>query len=108
MVASGPLSRETWRTIIAVLRQKALPSTLKHADRLEQLKQHPPDQATVTLALAEDLCLRSYTWAPVQLGIPLLLDSVPGVGVVPTPPDPQTPRLDAAAMAGRSADRRDR
>ena len=32
---------------------------------------HPPDQATVTLSLTEDLFQRSFTWARWQLGIPL-------------------------------------
>jgi hypothetical protein len=45
---------------------------LEHADRLEQqLDQHPPDQATVTLHLTDDVFPRSYNWARVQLGIPL-------------------------------------
>ena len=30
------LSWETWRTVIAALRDKALPSMLEHADYLEQ------------------------------------------------------------------------
>jgi len=51
---------------------KGLPSTLDHADRREQqLDQQPPDQATVTLSLTEDVFLRSYNWARWQLGIPL-------------------------------------
>jgi hypothetical protein len=63
---------ETWRPIIAVLREKALPSTLDHAEELEpQLEQHAPEQATVTLYLADDIFLRSFNWARWQLGIPL-------------------------------------
>jgi hypothetical protein len=63
---------ETWRAVIAVLRAKALPHMLNHADELEQqLEQHPPDQVTVTLHLTDDLFLRSYNWARWQLGIPL-------------------------------------
>jgi hypothetical protein len=55
--------------------RKGLPYTLDHADRLEQqLDQHPPDQATVTLSLTEDVFLRSYNWARWQLGIPLPSD----------------------------------
>ena len=55
---------ETWRAIIAALRGKALPSMLEHTDRLEQqLEEHPPVQATVTLHLTDDLFLRSYNCA---------------------------------------------
>ena len=44
----------------------------EHADRLEQqLEQHPPNQATVTLHLTDEVFLRSDNWARVQLGIPL-------------------------------------
>ena len=63
---------ETWRAIIAALREKGLPYMLAHADLLErQLEQHPPDRATVTLNLTDDLFLRSFNWARWQLGIPL-------------------------------------
>jgi hypothetical protein len=62
---------ETWRAIIDVLRKQGRPSMLDHADQLEQqLDQHPPDQETVTLHLPNDLFLRSFNWARVQLGIP--------------------------------------
>jgi hypothetical protein len=45
---------------------------LEHADQLEQhLEQHPPDRASVTVALTDDLFLRSYNWARLELGIPL-------------------------------------
>jgi hypothetical protein len=44
---------------------------LEHADQLEQkLDEHPPD-AVVRLSLTDDVYLRSYHWARVQLGIPL-------------------------------------
>ena len=60
-----------WRTVIAVLREKGLDSTLEHADRLEQhLEQHGPDEPMVGLAM-NDVYLRSFTWARVELGIPL-------------------------------------
>jgi hypothetical protein len=63
---------ETWRAVIAVLREKALPSMLEHADRFEQqLERHGPDEPTVRLSLTDDVFLRSYNWARVQLGIPL-------------------------------------
>jgi hypothetical protein len=62
----------TWRAIIKAQREKGLPSMREHADQLEQqLEQHSPDQATVTLHLTDDLFLRSYNWARWQLGIPL-------------------------------------
>jgi hypothetical protein len=45
---------------------------LAHADYLEQqLEQHGPGEATVRLSLTDDVFLRSYNWARVQLGIPL-------------------------------------
>jgi hypothetical protein len=69
------LSWETWRAVIAVLREKALPYMLEHADQLEQqVEQHPPDQATVPLGLTDDVFLRSSNWARWQLGIPLPQD----------------------------------
>ena len=53
-------------------REKALDSMVDHADRLEQmLEQHAPDQTTVTLYLSDDMYLRSYNYARVELGIPL-------------------------------------
>jgi hypothetical protein len=65
------LSYETWRSVIAVPRAKALPSMLEHADAIEQqLEWHGPDE-TVPLHLTDDLFLRSYNWARLQLGIPL-------------------------------------
>ena len=66
------LSWEDWRAIIAVLRQKALPYMLEHANHIERLlEQHGPDQSTVSLSLTDDVFLRSYNWARWQLGIPL-------------------------------------
>ncbi len=39
---------ETWRAVIAALREKALPSMLEHADQLEQqLERHGPGEPTV-------------------------------------------------------------
>ena len=62
---------ETWRAVIDALRAKGLPYMREHADQLEQkLDQHPPD-AVVTLSLTDDVYLRSYNWARVELGIPL-------------------------------------
>jgi hypothetical protein len=66
------LSWEDWRAVIAVLRIKALPYMLEHADHIERiLEQHAPDEAMVTLSLTDDVFLRSYNWARLQLGIPL-------------------------------------
>jgi hypothetical protein len=67
-----PLPWETWRAIIATLREQALPYMLEHADQLEQqLERHGPDEPVVRLSLTDAIFLRSYTWARVQLGIPL-------------------------------------
>ena len=69
------LSWEDWRAVIAVLRIKALPYMLEHADDIERiLEQHGPDEAVVTLSLTDDVFLRSYNWARLQLGIPLPSD----------------------------------
>jgi hypothetical protein len=57
---------ETWRAIIAALREKGLPSMLDHADYLEQ---HGPDEPTVRLSLTDDVFLRSSNRARWQLGI---------------------------------------
>lgn len=63
---------EDWRAIIAVLREKGLDSMLAHADRLEQmLEQHGTDEPVVTLSLTDDVFLRGYNYARVELGIPL-------------------------------------
>jgi hypothetical protein len=64
---------EAWRAVIAVLREKALPYMLDHADELEQqLAWHGPDEPTVRRSVIDDVFLRSYNWARWQLGIPLL------------------------------------
>ena len=66
---------ETWRAVIAALREKGLPYMLDHADYVEQnLEQHGPDEATVRLSLTDDVFLRSDNWARVQWGIPLPVD----------------------------------
>ena len=45
---------------------------LEHADHIERLlEQHGPGEPMVRLSLTDDVFLRSYTWARVQLGIPL-------------------------------------
>ena len=63
---------EAWRAVITALREKGLPSMLEHADQPErQLEPHPPDRATVTLSLTDDVFLRSSTWARWPRGIPL-------------------------------------
>ena len=67
---------ETWRAVIAVLRERTLPSMLEHADALEQqLERHGPDESTARLSLTEYVCLRSYTGVRWQLGITLSTDS---------------------------------
>ena len=44
----------------------------EHADHIErQLDQHAPDAPMVALTLSDDAYLRSFTWARVQLGMPL-------------------------------------
>jgi hypothetical protein len=54
------LSWETWRALITVLREKALPSMREHANVLEeQLERHGPDEPAVRLRLADDVFLRS-------------------------------------------------
>jgi hypothetical protein len=61
---------ETWRAVIAALREKGLPSMLDHADHLErQLERHGPDEPAVRLSLTDDVFLRSSTWARWELGI---------------------------------------
>jgi hypothetical protein len=55
-----------------VLREKALPYMLEHADYLEQqLERHDQGEPTVRLSLTDDVFLRSDTWARWQLGIPV-------------------------------------
>ena len=58
------LPPETWRAVIISLREKGPPHMREHANRLEQQLAHfPPDLATVTLYLADDLYWRSFDWA---------------------------------------------
>jgi hypothetical protein len=65
----------SWRAVIAALREKALSYMLDHADHIERLlEQHGPSEPTVRLSLTDDVFLRSYNWARVQLGIPLPRD----------------------------------
>jgi hypothetical protein len=69
------LSWEDWRAVIAVLREKGLPYMLEHAGHIERLlEQHGPDEPMVRLSLTDDVFLRSYNWARLQLGIPLPVD----------------------------------
>jgi hypothetical protein len=66
---------EDWRAVIAVLREKALPSMLEHANVIEeQLERHGPGESTVRLHLTDEVFPRSSTWARWQLGIPLPVD----------------------------------
>jgi hypothetical protein len=63
---------EDWRAVIDVMREKALPYMLDHANHIERLlEQHGPDEQIVRLSLTDDVFLRSYNWARLQLGIPL-------------------------------------
>lgn len=63
---------ETWRAVIAVLRKKGVPYMLEHANVIEeQLERHGSGESVVRLSLTDDVFLRSYNWARVQLGIPL-------------------------------------
>ncbi len=58
------LSWEDWRAVIAVLREKGLPSMVEHANAIEeQLERHGPDEPTVRLSLTDDVYLRSFTLA---------------------------------------------
>jgi hypothetical protein len=69
------LSWDDWRAVIDVLRVKALPSMLKHADHMERLlEQHGPGESIVRLSLTDDVYLRSYNYARCELGIPLRAD----------------------------------
>ena len=66
------LSWDDWRAVIAVLREKGLPYMLEHANVIEeQLERHGPDEVMVRLSLTDDVYLRSYNWARLQLGMPL-------------------------------------
>jgi hypothetical protein len=56
------LSWETWRAVIAVLREKGLPYMLEHANVIEeQLEQHGPGEPIVRLSLT---AARSSILAP--------------------------------------------
>ena len=66
---------ESWRAVIDALRAKGLPYMLEHADHIERLlERHGPDEPTVRLSLTDDVFLRSYNWARVQLGILLQVE----------------------------------
>jgi hypothetical protein len=66
------LSWEDWLAVIAVLREKALPYMLEHANVIEeQLERHGPNEPMVRLNLADDVFLRSYNWVQLRQGIPL-------------------------------------
>ena len=66
------LSWEAWRTVIAVLRAKALPSMREHADHVERLlERHAPDESMVTLSRTDDVYLCGFNWARLELRIPL-------------------------------------
>jgi hypothetical protein len=63
------------RAIIAVLREKAFPYVLQHADALEKQFERPgPNEPTVRLSVTDDVFLRSSNWARWQLGIPMPVD----------------------------------
>jgi hypothetical protein len=63
---------QDWRRVIAVLRSSGLRYKMEHADHIERLlEQHGPDEPKVRLSLTDNVFLRSYNWARVQLGIPL-------------------------------------
>jgi hypothetical protein len=59
---------------------------LEHADHLEQLEQHGPDEPTVRLSLTEYVFLRSSTWAlaagdpPTRVSLRHEPDRAPGQG----------------------------
>ncbi len=63
------LSWEAWRDIIAALYAKGLPYMREHTDALEQqLEQHGPDQATVTLSLTH--LLTGHWRLPFAMSVP--------------------------------------
>jgi hypothetical protein len=65
---------EAWRAVIDVLRVKGLPYMQGHTDIIKRrLDQHAANEHTVTLHLTDDVYLRSYNWARLELGIPLPL-----------------------------------
>ena len=64
------LPRDTWRAVIAALRESVMPYMLQHAHVIgEQLERPDPDDATVRLSLTDDVFRRSSAWAHRQLGI---------------------------------------
>jgi hypothetical protein len=66
------LTWEQWRAVIDILRAKGLRYMLDHAESIErQLDQHAPGEPVVRLTLTDDVFLRSYNWARLELGIPL-------------------------------------
>jgi hypothetical protein len=66
------LSWESWRAVIAALREHGLAHEHEHAHHIERLlEQHRPDEPAVRLSLTDDVYLRSYNWARLELGIPL-------------------------------------
>jgi hypothetical protein len=66
------LSWEDWRAVIDVLRAKELTYMHEHADIIERLlERHAADEPMVTLSLTDDVYLRSYNGARLELGIPL-------------------------------------
>ncbi len=65
-----------------MLRKKALPYMLEHADHIEQqLERHGPGEPTVRLSLTDDVFLRSSNWARWQLGNPLPVERS-GAGMI--------------------------
>lgn len=59
---------ETWRAIIDALRAKGLSHMLEHANTVErQLDQHAPVEPMVTLRVSDDVYLRSYNGARLEL-----------------------------------------
>jgi len=58
--------------VIDVLREPGPAYRVEHADLIERLlEQHGPDEPLATLAMTDDVRLRSDTWAAGDLGIPL-------------------------------------
>ncbi len=52
-----------------------VPSIREHAYLIKRLlEQHGLGESTVQLSLTDDVFLRSYNWARLQLGIPLPAD----------------------------------
>jgi hypothetical protein len=57
--------------VIAMLRQRGIPHEHEHADLIEKLLEtHAPSEEMVTLALSDDVYLRTYNWARLDLGCP--------------------------------------